>query len=116
MLIRSPDNPVPICDIAVALLRIRRKRNAVFGSGLFADPAWDMLLDLFVAEASGRQVSVTSLCIASGVPSTTALRYIEILERDELVIRIPDEDDRRRNWIELAPATSILLEQLLDEL
>jgi len=36
-----------------------------------ADPAWDMLLDLTAARAESRAVSVSSLCIAAGVPTTT---------------------------------------------
>ena len=35
-----------------------------------------MLLDLTAARAEHTRVSVTSLCIASGVPPTTALRWI----------------------------------------
>lgn len=55
------------------IIRARRARDDVFGKDLFADPAWDILLDLAIARAENKQVSVTSLCIASGVPATTAL-------------------------------------------
>lgn len=98
---------------AARLLRIRRQRDAMFKPGLFADPTWDMLLDLLVAEAKGRSVSVNSLCIASAVPRTTALRYIQVLESENLIVRIPDPEDGRRDWIELTPPTSLLLRQLL---
>ncbi|MFG1190381.1 response regulator [Xanthobacter flavus] len=79
-----------------ALVAARADRDAIFQAGLFSDPAWEMMLDLAVAEASARPISVTSLCIASGAPTTTALRRIDELEEVGLVKRVPDARDRRR--------------------
>lgn len=79
-----------------ALVAARADRDAIFQTGLFSDPAWEMMLDLAVAEASARPISVTSLCIASGAPTTTALRRIDDLEEAGLVKRVPDGRDRRR--------------------
>ncbi|MEW6257455.1 MAG: response regulator [Pseudomonadota bacterium] len=84
-----------------ALVAARADRDAIFQAGLFSDPAWDMLLDLAVAEATGRPISVTSLCIASGAPTTTALRRIEDLKDAGLLDRIPDPQDRRRVLVHL---------------
>jgi DNA-binding MarR family transcriptional regulator len=47
------------------------------------------------------RVSVTSLCIASGVPPTTALRWIGQMTEAGLLKRIEDETDRRRAFITL---------------
>ena len=49
----------------------RQLRARFFDGELFADPTWDMLLDLTAARVEHTRVSVTSLCIASGVPPTT---------------------------------------------
>ncbi|MEW6123724.1 MAG: response regulator [Pseudomonadota bacterium] len=84
-----------------ALVAARSDRDAIFQAGLFSDPAWDMLLDLAMAEATGRPISVTSLCIASGAPTTTALRRIEDLKDAGLLDRIPDPQDRRRVLVHL---------------
>jgi CheY-like chemotaxis protein/DNA-binding MarR family transcriptional regulator len=84
-----------------ALVAARADRDAIFQAGLFSDPAWEMMLDLAVAEASARPISVTSLCIASGAPTTTALRRIDDLEQAGLVKRVPDDRDRRRILVEL---------------
>jgi CheY-like chemotaxis protein len=92
----APAGPTTRPDYLRALVAARADRDAIFKSDLFADPAWDMLLDLAVAEATGRPISVTSLCIASGVPTTTALRRIEELQEAGLVQRAPDPADRRR--------------------
>ncbi len=83
------------------VIKQRTYRATYFPDGLFADPAWDMLLDLAAAQAEFRQVSITSLCLASGVPGTTALRYVELLISTGLCARRPDTTDRRRTWITL---------------
>ena len=83
-------------------IRARRLRDEVFGvPGLFEDPAWDMLLDLFAADLERRQVSVSSLCIAAAVAPTTALRWINKLIAVGLLERRPDAFDRRRAYIAL---------------
>lgn len=84
-------------------LKERRLRERFFEPGLFADPAWDMLLDLWIARASGRSVSISSLCIASAVPQTTALRWIERLATGGYVLRTADPRDARRRHVSLSP-------------
>jgi len=83
------------------IIRQRQMRARFFDGDLFADPAWDMLLDLTAAKAEQTKVSVTSLCIASGVPPTTALRWIGQMTEGGLLQRIEDETDRRRAFITL---------------
>lgn len=85
-----------------AVIRSRRLREQVFGEGLFADPAWDMLLDLFAAGLEGKQVSVSSLCLAAATPPTTALRWIAVLQKAGLVERDSDPYDKRRAFIRLS--------------
>jgi hypothetical protein len=83
------------------MIRVRRLRNQFFPAELFADPAWDMLLDLTAARLEGRAVAVSSLCIASAVPPTTALRWIKTLTDANLFERVADSNDGRRVFIEL---------------
>lgn len=85
-----------------AMIRARRLRELYFPADLFADPAWDMLLDLMAARLERRQVAVSSLCIAAAVPPTTALRWIKLLTDQGILIRIADPTDGRRVFIELA--------------
>lgn len=89
---------------ARALIADRRRRDQFFPAELFADPAWDMLLDLYAACREGRRVSVSSLCIAAAVPGTTALRWIGVLEDCGLVQDEPDVADRRRRFVGLTDA------------
>lgn len=97
------DGPVPAVSAASVrgAIRARRLRDQFFASDLFADPAWDMLLDLFAARLEGGNVSVSSLCIASAVPPTTALRWITTLTDAGLVGRQEDPAEKRRAFIVL---------------
>lgn len=83
------------------IIRQRQLRARFFQGDLFADPAWDILLDLTAARAEHNRVSVTSLCIASGVPPTTALRWIGQMVDAGLLQRVDDDSDRRRAFIAL---------------
>ena len=85
-----------------ALIRARRLRDQYFRGELFADPAWDMLLDLMAARLEGNRVAVSSLCIAAAVPATTALRWIKALTDRGLFVRHADPEDGRRVYIELS--------------
>lgn len=80
-------------------IRLRRLRDDLFPDGLFADPAWDLLLDLYTAHLDGVPISVTSACIAACVPPTTALRWITRLEQFGLVVRSADALDGRRTHL-----------------
>jgi hypothetical protein len=90
-------------------IRARRLRTAHFGDGLFEDPAWDMLLDLFAAELEGGHVSVSSLCIAAHVAPTTALRWIGRMTEAGLFERRPDPQDRRRAFMALTQRGSVAM-------
>ena len=85
-----------------AFLRLRRIRARFFAEALFADPAWDILLDLRLAELEGRRVAVSSLCIAAAVPATTALRWIGLMTETGLLTRLPDPRDGRRVFVRLS--------------
>ena len=79
-------------------------RRRFLPAGLFADPAWDMLLDLYLADILSKRISVSSLCCASNVPATTALRWIGALDREGLIKRTADPRDARRYYISLSEA------------
>ncbi len=95
------------------MIRLRRQREALFPVEMFADPAWDMMLDLMAARIERIKVAVSSLCIAAAVPPTTTLRWIRTLTDFGIFVRVADPTDRRRVFIELSePAAAKLLEFL----
>lgn len=104
--------PVTAADIR-KIIRGRRLRDQFFTEGLFEDPAWDMLLDLYAAELEGAQVSVSSLCIAAAVAPTTALRWIGRMTDAGLFVRQPDPFDRRRAFLGLSAEARAKMERYL---
>lgn len=93
------------------ILRVRRRREALFGSGLFGEPAWDMLLELYATELGGRCARASDLCRVSGVPSSTALRWIKMLEDHGWITRLPDQRDARRSFLSLTDKSKIAMER-----
>ena len=100
------DAPPVSLETVRQIIRARRLRARYFDEELFADPAWDMLLDLLQAEIAQHRVPVSSLCIAAAVPATTALRWIKTMTDAGLFKRRADPHDGRRVFIELAPKAS----------
>lgn len=77
------------------LYRQRTLRARHFPHSLFAEPVWDMLLDLFVNDCDRRRQTVKSVCIAARVPTTTALRHLNWLIDEGLAVRLPHPSDSR---------------------
>jgi len=99
---RSGETEMPGISAIRAMIRARRLRDQYFSGELFADPAWDMLLDLLLARIEQRTVAVSSLCIAAAVPPTTALRWIKRLTDEGIFVRTADPRDGRRVFIDLS--------------
>ena len=115
-LVRSSRAAMPDPRLVRQIIRQRQLRGKFFDPELFADPAWDMLLDLTAARVEHRRVSVTSLCIASCVPPTTALRWIGQLTEAGLVARVEDQTDRRRAFIALTDKASDAMARFFAEI
>ncbi len=94
--------PLPDPRTVRQIIANRQARARFFDAELFGDPAWDMLLDLTAAHAEGARISVTSLCIAAGVPATTALRWLTQMVESGIFVRVPHPADRRRAFIGLS--------------
>ncbi|MFC3102181.1 MarR family transcriptional regulator [Altererythrobacter lauratis] len=107
--------PLPNPRLVRRLIQMRRLRGRFLDGALFADPAWDMLLDLTAARVEHVRVSVTSLCIAAGVPPTTALRWISQMTDAGLFQRVEDDTDRRRAFIQLSDKAADAMARYFDE-
>ena len=114
--VSSAEAPPVSAETIRSVIRARRLRARYFHEELFADPAWDMLLDLLQAEISHLRTPVSSLCIAAAVPATTALRWLKTMVSQGLFIRRADPHDGRRVFVELAPEASRALRRYFAEL
>ena len=73
-------------QIARKLLMQRRRRLSYFSnSSMFAEPSWDILLCMFVAQAEARPASLGELSIAANCAQSTALRWLNVLTEEGLV-------------------------------
>ena len=112
----ATDAPEVSAETVRAVIRARRLRARYFPEELFADPAWDMLLDLLQAEIAHLRVPVSSLCIAAAVPATTALRWLKTMVGKGIFLRRADPHDGRRVFVELAPDMSRALRRYFADL
>lgn len=110
--LKKVDAPARAVDASTIreMIKLRRLRNSFLGNDLFADPAWDILLDLMAAQMEKQNVSVSSLCIAAAVPPTTALRWIAAMTQSGMLVRRDDPDDARRVFIMLSEDMAAKLE------
>lgn len=100
----DPDDTA-LLKTAERMILERKSRNAYFSNMPFGEPAWDILLDLFVAHARGRSISVSSACLAANVPPTTALRNTAYLESEGALERHASKTDARVFYLSLSPST-----------
>jgi hypothetical protein len=111
----ASESPDVSAETVRGVIRARRLRSRFFPEDLFADPAWDMLLDLLQAEIAQLRVPVSSLCIAASVPATTALRWLKSMTEQGLFLRRADPHDGRRVFVELSPQASSALRRYFVE-
>lgn len=104
-----------LATIATSMYRSRRRREGYFDPALFGEPAWDMLLDLFVNKVRGARVSTTSLCLAANVPQATGLRWVAQLEEHGLTRRFSAPDDARLKLVEITPKGYRLMRRCVGE-
>lgn len=105
--------------VAMVQREIRRRKlraqllgiNPVF----FSMPAWEILLELFLADLTGQRNKVTTVGLDSGIPQSTVQRWLAVLENLKLIQRRRDRIDKRRQWIGLsAKARQALYRYFMD--
>lgn len=98
--------------LAQRLLSQRRQREGLLGRELASEPAWTMLLNLFVAYEQGRPLEVMKLCAESGAPRATALRWFSTLAAEDHIVWRSRTKDPYRGRVNLAPQTADRLREL----
>ena len=98
------------------LLRERRSRERMLDGVEFGEPAWDILLTLYIAYHEGKLVSITSLCVAASVPATTALRWISTMEARGQLRRHRDPIHKRRMYMSLSDDALAAMDRYLTAL
>jgi hypothetical protein len=108
-------NPRATLEFAVKIKTAREIRRMHFSPAIFGEPGWDMLLSLFISEFNGPRLSVGRLTGLSGAPPTTALRWLDYLQKQRLVSRERNPTDARSDFIGLTEKGRTIMEQYLSE-
>lgn len=97
----EPISPDELIARARAVLQTRRLRARHFNRVMFAEPAWDMLLLLYLADSSEGRQTIGQLAELVETPLTTVLRWVGYLEKEHLIERKEHPTDRRIVFIKL---------------
>jgi hypothetical protein len=106
--------PASEVDLARRTLKARRRREELLGREFGLDLPWYVLLDLYVAAAEGRRVSVTAASLAAGGAPSSGLRMVSRMVEAGLLNRSPDSCDGRRSWVTLSSRSLDTVHRLLD--
>lgn len=116
MVRHDQDIRISPADIGAVLRAAREGIGRVFNPDLFADPAFDMLLFVFLEEEAGRSVETSACYRASGVPRTTAVRWINMLVSMGMFRSTPHPTDRRLALLSLSEEARASVRQWLEGL
>lgn len=102
---------------AQSIFEQRRLRARHFpDQEIFGEPAWDILLDLYIHQSRNEEISVKSASIGSGAPASTALRWLKVLEEMNLIVSAAHETDQRRRLVRLTPEGYESMTRYLEEI
>jgi len=90
-------------QLATRLLSQRREREELLGPELASEPAWTMLVALFIAHEEGKRASVAEVCAAAGTPPATALRWLAAVASEGKIILGTRAGTAEGHSIDLAP-------------
>ncbi|WP_417593931.1 MarR family transcriptional regulator [Parasphingorhabdus sp.] len=76
-----------------------KSRTLDAGNGLFADSCWNMCLDIYICGLKGERVTVSAIAHSSGIPMTTAMRYINVMVGQGLITKTPNPADNRMIFV-----------------
>ena len=96
--------PNPLVHHLMYSIEIQKLRKSHFADMDMSGACWDMMLDLMLAERSGRALSASDLATGAAVPLSSGLRMIAALEKAGLALRYLDPHDKRRTLVKLTEA------------
>jgi DNA-binding MarR family transcriptional regulator len=100
-----------LLERAQSMLRVRRAREQLFCRSMFGEPAFDLLLCLYVR--SEKETSLTSLARTAGIPNSSAMRWIRYLADKRLVELTDSRSDRRATCAQLTPDGRAVMDEFL---
>jgi DNA-binding MarR family transcriptional regulator len=109
----APADRSSLVAMAKRIKEIRAVRSVVFAPELFGEPAWDLLLALYIAEGDQYRLNVTAACMQSNIPETTALRWLTSLGEAGLIKYTANPTDARSRYVSLSSAGVAMMDRVL---
>lgn len=100
--------------VAKRIYDMRRARSQFLPMDMFAEPAWDILLFLYMSHGEQQRSTVTAVCSSAGVPISTALRWVQRLATIGMVEKEVHPTDQRVSWVSLSPDAQCQLDRLFN--
>ena len=99
---------------AVEILAMRRRRESVLSNRLIGEAAWDILLAAY--SSPNAVIQTKELCASTQVPESTALRWVQVLEREGFLVKAahPIRQDGRATYYRLTHSGRINVEHALE--
>ena len=85
-----------------SLLELRRMRERHFGTELFGEPAWDVMLQLMIARIDDKELRLSELAGNPASPAVVTRHYVEELIEAKLVDRFDNAEDERDFYLTLS--------------
>ena len=112
-------HPFTPADAEKAVLQIilaRRMRASVLAPELFSDPAWDLLLALFLARLQRQRMTTWQLARETAISESMAARWLDALDQQGLLRRrSASRGDEGAVVVELSPAGSNAMQEWLEQ-
>ena len=104
--------PEALLNRAESILRVRRSRERLFCRAMIGEPAFDLLLCLYIRSGQ-KEMSLTSLARLSGIPNSSAARWIRYLADKGYVECAESTWDRRATCIQLTRSGRAVMDEFL---
>jgi DNA-binding MarR family transcriptional regulator len=113
------DRPIIVsltrCDMTRLAAMAQSLLTSEFGSDLFASPAMEMLLDLYIS-SDRRPRSLTALTAASSASERNSQRIVYKMAKKGLLVHSRDTNDGRRVIVELTPHGTAALDTIFTQM
>jgi DNA-binding MarR family transcriptional regulator len=101
-----------LLERAQSILRVRAARERMLGRAAIGEPAFDLLLRLYV-HSGQKEASLTSLARSAGIPFSSAMRWIRYLTDKGLVECSESRSDRRATCVQLTSSGRAMMGEFL---
>jgi DNA-binding MarR family transcriptional regulator len=101
-------------QVAQRILSVRKLREVEFSSTVLGEPGFDMLLTIYMMEASGSAACVDVLLPAAGAPPSVAARWLKMLHSEGLITSERGQTSELNAPIELTSYGRDKLNRFLD--